>query len=374
MPRLQALQYPEMDPPQESLRKFALFFDTVASLVPLEERENLSPKTREFAQYIPDAYEPVEPPEDPSVAFDTNVRSVLDSAFALIEEEREGRLPGTKILKRNGRGFLSFEIVFEGGGMRVKDSAFLHDSKIPPDIRKSLAQHHLLLPKSFALIDHRAFEGFTLVEQRAADLILSHVADHVARQRGWDTIATSQLDFAACSASHIRRIKSTAAETADLASALISVLIPAGIQNLDIYSYMELRKAYEGVRHPFDQLVRELGTGGRLWKIADAEKFEVRIKEVVAEFEEEINKVRTTKLARNIKSWVPFAVTQLLSVSAGVFSGHPEVSFALSGGAATVALLDKKMSVGIPQSGHTDTYQQLASLQGDVSRYLKRLL
>jgi hypothetical protein len=122
MPRLQALQYPEMDPPQESLRKFALFFDTVVSLVPLEERENLSPRTREFREYIPDAYEPVEPPEDPSVAFDRNAKSVLDSAFALIEDEREGRLPGTKVLQRNGRRFMSFEVAIEGGGIRVKDS------------------------------------------------------------------------------------------------------------------------------------------------------------------------------------------------------------------------------------------------------------
>ena len=189
--KFDALYYPDMEPPRGWLRSFSLFFDTIRSVVPEDIGERLSPEIREFAAAIPDAYETVTPESVKHTRKDNLNR--IEKAFERISGRR-------KRTKKGGREF-TIEIDDEGS-LRFIDHVFLHDDKISPRIRKLLRKHELIL--DWDLTDLVGLQNYSVVNERASNIILSDIANRLARRKGWSSVTDQDLEFSVIALEGVR--------------------------------------------------------------------------------------------------------------------------------------------------------------------------
>ena len=174
-----------MEPPQRWLRAWALFFDCVHSLVPAESRGRISRELQEFASVNPGVYESLEPPPGSSFVPDIDLAR-FDRNLQLIAETRKD--PG------------KIEIEIKDLTVRIRNHTFLHNVKLSGSIKQLLRKHKLLVPN----LGDAYMSGYEVVQEDAADVILSYLCKRAAKERGWSTLTDCELPFAVIASEDLR--------------------------------------------------------------------------------------------------------------------------------------------------------------------------
>ena len=358
--KFDALYYPDMEPPQGWLRSFSLFFDTIRSVVPEDIGERLSPEIREFAAAIPDAYETVTP---------ESVKHTRRDDLSRIEKAFE-RISGRR--KRTKKGAREFTIeIDDEGSLRFIDYVFLHDDKISPRVRRLLRKHELILDWD---TNSMGLQNYSVVNERASNIILSDIANRLARRKGWSSVTDQELEFSVIALEGVR--ESADAATAEaLAAAIISMEIPEEIQSIELKKYKEFRDAYADVRQPFQELVVKLNQVYKLGGITSREDLRDRVKDACSDFDSEVHKFRTTRLSQKFTRWIPVGIGSLATL-VGAALPVPMVAIPSAFLSVIFQVIDKKTSFGPSTADGRDVYQMIAGMRRDILKaaQVRRLL
>lgn len=206
---------------------------------------------------------------------------------------------------------------------------------------------------------------FLAVDEGASHLILSAIAENIARRTGFDTVTDKPIPFAlsALNGLGITADGATNAEGA-LLSSLATVLIPLGIGNLEPDKYRLLRESYAGIRGAFKELTAELARINRLERIDDRQTLKEQVEAATGEFVKQYQTFRSTRYARGFKSWAPLYVGGLLSVASALVAPH--VAAGIAGASLGIQIIQKKLESPSGQPSRERIFTMLATLQKDI--------
>jgi hypothetical protein len=189
---------------------------------------------------------------------------------------------------------------------------------------------------------------FLIVKGEASNLILSLLADRVARDNGFDSVTSYPLDYSLLALNGMGATRfsgSVPGGHADrlLASVVIKLQIPGIRADITLAEYREIRKDYSDLREPFARLVKEQLASGRLSEITDAGSLENLLREATADFSAKLKNIQHRSRYAFLKRWVPFTVLSLLGIAAAL-----PVSLSIAMGLAlitvTAGVIDKIVS------------------------------
>ncbi|NVM56794.1 MAG: hypothetical protein HWN51_01550, partial [Desulfobacterales bacterium] len=183
MPKFEALYYPTFEPPAIWLRSFLLFFDKIRTIVPDDVDFKLSEEISRLVDLIPDVFETVSVEEQDVDVDELNLRR-MRSAFQIIgKREPKANREEIKI------------IIDKDGSVRIAGHTFLHDRKMSGKVRALLEKFGLIRPELDGIAEVIGAQNFSIVNENASDLIVSQVADRVAKRYGWNTVTDRKIDF-----------------------------------------------------------------------------------------------------------------------------------------------------------------------------------
>jgi hypothetical protein len=292
MAGLEAVYYPNFEPPRLWLRAFLLFFDKLKSLVPNDSGSVLSADFKRFADRFPDMFQMV-PPRIADVQFDPHRLEVLSKAFEVISRST----PRGEVV-----------ITFKDEGFEIKGNTFIHNLKMSTEVRAALYHYRLIYDDVSKLV--QAPQNFSVVNRQAADLIVSEIVGRLADTNGWHTVTDRDLDF---SLSVINGVQAPSSQTAQgrLVAAILRSQIPAELSELSLSSYAEIRRRYEGVREHFLAVVNELAAIYRLNAIHDEALFAQRLGDIVDSLQREVEAAKSRGVMKHITRWGSVALGQI---------------------------------------------------------------
>jgi hypothetical protein len=352
MSKWTALYYPNIEPPTGWLRSAALFFDTVTSFVPAESESNLSDELREFSEAT-QAWTPYRPTESTALLSDVPVER-LDNAFGAIAAERP-HVPGR----------INVEVVFEGSEQRMKGHVFMHGSKLSPLVRERLNAHHLMLPKALA---GPFIQGdWWIVDEEASNLILSHIADRLAAQKGWTSVTDNENCYAFNAIDWVDARASEKEAEDQLARVLVSQLVPDEIEELSIAKYVELRCRYEPIRKQLATFTNEVVIENRFSRIGDSVELGQAIEDYVKDLRKEVQAFRESTFGRTIRKWGAFSLGGVATVAA-TLSGHLWATVPLAGATIAFGAADKAALFERKATKRGDMVRLVAGARSDIIR------
>jgi len=216
---MRTLYYPNVEPSFKWLRTFALFYESVGSIVPEDWTSSLSADIQEFGARFPNAYQPVAPRKQGSYLYRLS-SARLEKALNAIEAH-----PPKDI---------RMEVV--DGHLSMPGYVFMHRDKLPPEVSAVLLQRNLLIEGFSELVN-----GMFIVESRASNLILAHMADEIGRNEGWSTTTDQDVEFYFTGLNRLRRATSPDVAQDLLTSAILTSAVPENIVGLTWNRYKILR-------------------------------------------------------------------------------------------------------------------------------------
>ncbi len=308
MAPFRALYYPSWNPPVKWLRSVLLFYDQVQVILPSEiAHPTFHPANSEVFNLLPSAFGTIRKAHY-EMALDTAsyplFLSALDHIASSLPEDRHRTV----------------RITLENDIHTFPGYTFLHLSKLSDHVIHALESRRLLLSGAEDLLgDHRP-DGFRLVEERTAHLLLSLIADYYSRQQGLRTISDQGLSYLT-TALHPNATHDPASAVTRLASTVIRLEIPTSIQNLTPLEYVELRKRYASLRAPFQRAMRILCDDRMLASITTQQHFKEAVPDAAKDFGLGIERIRKGKWAERLGSWGPLSfgmVSSLCSLASPV--------------------------------------------------------
>lgn len=287
MPSFAALYYPAWNPPSAWLRSSLLFFDKIEFIIPTDVPAEYDRANAEVFDLLPDA-----------------VGEVRDNSYDLnLSNEAEERIKTAfdEIAENDATASPS---ELRNGSVEIEGHTWLHQSKTARNIYNLLEERSLV--RDFPS-DSIGRSGFWPVNTKAANLILSLIADQYAAEKGVRTITDEELDFSVVSLNALGIDQSASAES-QLACSVIQSSIPRTINTLSSSDYVELRKRFEQVRIPFQRAVREICDDNMLSRIRDANELKQRIESAVKEFYDSVEALRRQPWVAKYKEWVEFGI------------------------------------------------------------------
>lgn len=240
------------------------------------------------------------------------------------------------------------------GSFRLKDYAFTHDAKMNYRIKSFLERKRLLRPELDLFPEALGKEGFHVVDERASRLVLSLIADTLARRHRLRTVTDEPLGFTLNSL-NAQGPASRHDASAKLATAIISTEVPETVGLLSANEYVELRNRFEEMRVPFQRAVRELCDDHMLGDISDANQLEETIAEIAMEYGRATDRFRNTRFSKQIKTWTSLGLGTLGTVLS--LTGNFTLGAIGSGLSVAVQCLDK-FTVDKPE-GNIELSQRL---------------
>lgn len=343
---MRALYYPEAEPSLAWLRTFALFYDSVGSVVPEDWQRELSPDVSEFAARFPGAYEALPPRHDGNYLYQLSADLLA---------------PSLDLLGATAPKELEFTFSPDGS-QRVTGYVFMHRDKLPPDVTDLLASRNLLLPE----FDDR----YMVVEEKTSNLILAHIATDIGERTGWSTATDQDVEFYFASLGRLRLTRYDEQAQNRLATAIIHSQVPKDILGLTWSRYREVRDAYADIRRPLEELLANLTRQARIGGITDPASLRDVLDDASRDFNAEVEKFAQTKFWRKVKSVTPVGVVNMMSVTGaltGLLAPHQTIwRAALPIGSAAFQLYRAVVgTASVPSTGRT-VYQMMADMKRDI--------
>lgn len=306
MPQFEALYYPKFEPPVNWLRSFLLFFDKIRSIVPKDANFRPSQGVLEITDLIPNAFETISPDEK-DIEIDNLNFSRLRKAFEMIKKEQPKA-------QRN-----KIKIKIDSGGINIAGYTFLHDAKMTDKVRSLLKEFNLMKPKLNKEVEYLELKHFSVVDEQAGNLIVSHIADRIGRRYGWNTVSDQPIDFIVNSLNSFSYEAIKEPRTM-LACSIVNCEIPNEVIHVTPTKYVEIRNAYSDIRESFHRVVTQLNNLYRLEMIKDKEILQNRVIEITREFSSEVEKYRKSTSGRMVKRWSPIGIGSLATLAGAIFA------------------------------------------------------
>jgi hypothetical protein len=240
---------------------------------------------------------------------------------------------------------------------------FVHTAKIPVETKTLLEKKGLL-----GGYKKRAPDGYVSVERQASKLIMSYIADRIARRKGVDATTDFTQGFAinALENQGIPFQQPLNLAAGALVATIAMCQVPYEIKYLSLDSYKELRDSYEGIRESFKELSLELAAVNRLTEIEDIDTLRERIKKTADKFNRRCDDYRKTRTSRKVKKWAPWGVGALIGLATG-FKGVP-AALAIGGKVSQVGfqLIDKNINKPPQNPRHERAYQTICDLRARI--------
>lgn len=341
--RYKVLYYPHFQPNSKWLLSMLLLTDQIDRIVPEDAVPNDPDLIKELIQEIPGGFVSKSPTTE-DIEFDRLTLQRLKQAFRYIREQSFGE-KNPQIQIRVGRG----------GALEIDGHVFLHHGKVAPRVRELLIEEGMLSPFLEEVVKNTGEENYHPVPERASNLILSCIADRIARHEGLDTVTDEELGFVATTMDSCRVAIGNPQGSVEgaLLSAVAKVAIPQEIEILSIRSYKDLRESYSGIREAFKEYVTNISALNRLGRIEDSDVLSERILDIADKLKRECDAYTKSNYARQFKAWAPFAVCSMLSIGAAIV----DPSFGLTFAAGTVSLellkkvfIEDRRKVGTPEA------------------------
>lgn len=350
---MDALYYPNVEPPIRRLRSAALFFETVRSFVPEDSEKSLSAELREFAQ-VTKAWVPYRPTESTARLLDVSERT-LDQAFAAIATARKSRA--------------KLEITISPGGQfRVRDHVFMHGSKLSDRVRARLEAHGLMLPHGFVDGDWR------IVNEQASDLILSYISDRLAANERWTSITDNEGCYIFNVLDSSAKGTGPAEAEYELARMIITDLVPDVIEKISIEKYCELRARYEAIRDRLNVFINEMTVENRLSHIRDRKTLHQAVRDCVKDLKKEVLSFRQTQFGRMFRKWGAFSLGSLINLATAAAHLDPVVKVSVAGAHVLLQAVDRTKKQKVTK--RDEMVRLLAAARGNIisSLDIKRFL
>jgi hypothetical protein len=201
-------------------------------------------------------------------------------------------------------------IHFEGMWSHIDKHVLVHDAKVNYMIKDALRRRGLLRSDLEHIPETAGKRDFHVVDKHAAGLILSLLADSLARRHRLRTITDEPLGYTLNSL-NARHFADHRAAEASLASAIISTDIPKTVGLLTAEQYVELRKRFEEVGIPFQRAVRDLCDDHRLYNLRGEAELSEAISDIAEDYRKAVDRFRNSSFASTLMAWTPFSIGTL---------------------------------------------------------------
>ena len=145
------------------------------------------------------------------------------------------------------------------------------------------------------------------MDERASYLILSLIADSIASRHRLRTITDRPVGYTLNVLNNERgTFRSDVVNR--LASAIITTEIPDAVASLTPKQFVNLRKRFEELRTVFQRAVRDICDDHMLHEISDQSTLDEAVREIVQQYDKQVEMFRKSVFGAKIGSWVPFSV------------------------------------------------------------------
>jgi hypothetical protein len=343
------LYYPNFEPKRTWLLSTLLFVDGVNRIIPNDAEHKDSDKLSKLRDALsPDPAEPISTTQKDFDLYRAD-RDRMQTAFASIIEDCTTRIAKGESVQPK------YELIYR--------------AKIPFEAETLLKKKR---KNAFPLMKEiKGNYKQVKVESRAADLILSYVANRIATREGIDAITDYEMGFSVNTAENQKIPFDQPAGFAAgcLIGAIASCQVPGEIRFLTIKQYNDLRNQYSGIRTTFKKLSIELAQMNNLNTINDHSVFRKRLEKTVREFVEATDEYASSQTAKKVKKWLPWGVGALL----GLGTAYLDPSLAVAGklGQVGIQVFDRAINKPTKDVSEERPHQILCRLKKDV---LKRSL
>lgn len=176
------LYYPKFEPDQKWLRSVLLFVDKIQRIIPAEAQHVDSIQTRNLIEWMPDSFQTISPTAADKY-FDELNFGRLEKAFALIRE-RSADSPDKRF---------TFKITQEGHIRDMKGDVWLSNAKLEERVRELLFEYNLASDVRNPYTGSGPFGDTFPANEEASNLIVSYVADQIAKRTGLNTIGGKEM-------------------------------------------------------------------------------------------------------------------------------------------------------------------------------------
>lgn len=359
-PSFEVLYYPDFEPSELWLRRYLLVYDKVWSVIPKDAQHELSIATKEHADAIPNSFGTLSPMDrDKSLG-----KVSLDRLDKVFEQIQNGKTRAGKkneiVLTMNTR---NFDIEVSGS------YSFLHYDKFNRQVYELLKKHKLFSQDASKLYQSiGGSEEFLAVDPSAANIIMSNLADNIARRKGLNTITDQNIAFMVTSLNSLDGPLLHVDSRDWLISSVVKFEIPSDIQSVRLKEYKILRESYADMRYAFHDAVANLTNVYRLDRIDDLELLRDKVKNVLADLDKEVRSYKKTRLGKKILQWTPFSIGNLFALTGmvGGLIGNKLVSATGTGASIACRLIDRALSVKEVDGRKEKLVRMLAGIQKDI--------
>jgi hypothetical protein len=317
------LYHPHFEPSVTWLRSSLLVYDTVWSIVPSDADYVPSDDIKRHLEKLPDTFAPLSP-QPLDIVHEYSVLKVLARAFKRIAEQSNlSDQEGTRIRYKD-RPWGSGEDELEISGVTK-----LHDSKVAYTVFQMLNDCNLIYGQ--------AGDGFSYVNEQAAFLIVSFIAERMATRLPMRTITDIDTSFYLSAACNVIEAGGNPVDSHGvLASSVLKFHIPDDIGNLPFPDFVEIRKRYEDLRQAFPLYLRDLGELIQVDDVRHLPELIARIKSLVDTIDRDMVRIKRSQIGESIKRWLPIGVGCAVTVGSAFLPDNPSLKYVT--GVATVAV------------------------------------
>jgi hypothetical protein len=361
MPLNKILFYPDFEPSKLWFRSHLLFYDTIHSVIPQELRYKPTSEISDIIKRLPHSFEPIKP-LDSDKKFDKFNEKLFDSAF-------------NKIKKNSKKYPNEFQIKIHPDKWKITGNAvFFHNKKMSEEMYDLLEKHHLIHigSQEFNSISGIDLKDFSVVNRYASDIILSHIADNMAKRLHVNSITNNPFAFSVNSLNPIP-IQKDSQKKGLLTSAIIRCIIPEKVEELSTDQFLEIRDEYSDVRESIHEISKKLAEFNDLGEINDNRLLENEINDISNEFSKQVNTLENSVSPDIVKKFVPifFGATGIIC---GDYFNEPM----RTGGRMASIVLSQIISdrIAIPETEKAKFQRRISSLQHEINWQsdLRRLL
>ena len=356
----EALYYPDHDPKERWLRRYLLVYDRIRTIVPKQANHIPEMYIRELRDVIPDCIAE-ESPSSNDVSFNERHYELIEKAFIQIKEEEKKikKQINPKIVKSYYDPSIR-QFYFEPAA----GETFIHDSKVNDRILNLLEENKLVYPENEEYTKGFGREDYMVVNEGAGNIIVSVIADNIAKQKGLNTVTDLRMDFAVNSINALSFGVTKEHKKDILANAIIKFEIPEGVERLSLKEFKELRNIYADIREPLQITVDKLYRIHNLDGMNNIDDIGDKIRNIVQEFDKEVEKVRGTLFFKRIKKWAPVSIAGITALTGAVVN-QPNISITAATVGVGVQFLQAYL--GQPAENEADKVKRMfASLKNEV--------
>ena len=318
----EVLYHPHFEPSLSWLRSSLLVYDKIYSIVPTGASYAPSEAIKCHLEKLPDTFETLSPkPLD--IVEEYFVLEALGHAFRRIASFSE--LSPTQV---NRLFFKSSDVDSFEQELEILGIVKLHEFKIAYSVYQMLENNGLIYGQSA--------DGFAYVDEQAASLIVSFLAQRMSNRLAMRTITDGEAFFYLSAACNVIEAGNPLDSRGVLASSVLQFHIPENIGDLSVAEFAELRNHYEDLREAFPLYLRDLGELIQIDDIRNVPDLNARIKKIVDTIDRDMARIKQTQIGSSIRRWLPIGIGSAVTIAAAILPDNPSVKYVT--GAATIAV------------------------------------